>query len=271
MFKPYTSLLLVLWLLFSLPPCHAKGQNKRDSKNQMNVNKQEYQSYTDTITLNGHNFFYACEGYGRPVILIHGNGGSHNDLETMHRQLAQAGFLVYAMDSRGQGANKPVEEYHYKEMAEDVLSFIKAKKISKPAIFGWSDGGIIALELESMHPGTCSMIVTSGANVTADNAIDPKVFDEIFGSSDSLPPLVRMMKEEPNMTSDDLQRIKCPTLICAGENDLILPEHTRFIAENIPGAKMLILPGEDHGSHIWHNPKMGNIVLKFMKEAEQKQ
>ncbi len=84
-----------------------------------------YESYTDTVEVNGVSLFYAAEGSGKPVILLHGNGGSHNDLETTHRELAQAGYMVYALDSRGQGANKPLPEYHYKDMAADVYEFIK--------------------------------------------------------------------------------------------------------------------------------------------------
>ncbi len=228
-----------------------------------------YVSYTDTIELNGQQLFYAVEGRGKPVILIHGNGGSHGDLETTQRQLAQAGYTVYVMDSRGQGTNEPLPEYHYKDMARDVKAFIDAKGIDHPAVFGWSDGGIIALELESMFPGTCSLLVTSGANVTAKNAIDPKAFDEIFGTRenvDSMPPLVRMMFLEPNMTSADLARIRVPVLVCAGENDLITREHTQLIADQLPRGEVYIVPGEDHGSHIWHNLKMGNILLDYFKK-----
>ena len=62
----------------------------------------DYASYTDTIEVNGVSLFHAAEGAGKPVILLHGNGGSHNDLETTQRELAQAGYMVYALDSRGQ-------------------------------------------------------------------------------------------------------------------------------------------------------------------------
>lgn len=86
-----------------------------------------YESYTDTAQVNGVSLFYAAEGCGRPVVLLHGNGGSHNDLETTQRELAQAGYMVYALDSRGQGANERLEEYHYKDMATDVYEFIRLK------------------------------------------------------------------------------------------------------------------------------------------------
>ena len=86
---------------------------------------RQYESYTDTAQVNGTSIFYAAEGAGKAVILLHGNGGSHNDLETTQRDLAQAGYMVYALDSRGQGANARLSEYHYKDMATDVYEFIK--------------------------------------------------------------------------------------------------------------------------------------------------
>ena len=233
-----------------------------------NSQNGQYQSYTDTIELNGLKFFYAAEGAGKPVILIHGNGESHSYLETTQRQLAQAGYMVYALDSRGQGANEPVAEYHYKDMANDILAFIKAKGLDRPAVFGYSDGGIIALELESMHPGTCSLIAVSGANITADNAFDPQLSVELFGTRhniDSMPPLVRMMALEPNMTKADLERITVPALVCAGENDLIYRHHTELIDSLLPNSELCIVPNADHGSHIYHDPRMGTILLDFFR------
>lgn len=154
-------------------------------------------------------------------------------------------------------------------MAEDVFAFIQQKGLRRPAVYGWSDGGIVALELESMHPGTCSLLVTSGANVTAENALVPEVFDAIFSEAmqaETVPPLVRMMLDEPDMTAEDLQRIAVPVLVCAGTNDLILPGHTRMIAETLPKGEMLIVPDADHGSYIYHNPQMGEIMLDFLKK-----
>lgn len=227
----------------------------------------KYVSYTDTIEVNGQSLFYAVEGAGKPVVLIHGNGGSHNDLETTMRQLAQHGYLVYAFDSRGQGANAPLSEYHYADMSEDTYQFIQKLNIGKPAVFGWSDGGIIALMTEVLHPGTFSLIITSGANTTCTGALDDEVFTAIFGGPDSeRTPLVQMMYDEPNMTTEELQTIQCPTLICAGENDLILEQHTRYIADCIPNATVKIFEGADHGSHIWHNTLMGEAILEYFNQ-----
>lgn len=224
-----------------------------------------YKSYTDTIEVNGVSLFYAAEGAGKPVILLHGNGGSHNDLETVHRQLAQAGYMVYALDSRGQGANPRLDEYHYKDMAADVYEFIKAKGLEKPAVFGFSDGGNIALQLEVMYPGTLGAIATGGANIFVEGSLIPE-FAEGFLSQPTDEPLVIMMQNEPTMTVEDMKTIGCPALIMSGEHDLILADHTRLIGENIPSGEARIIPGEDHGSYICNSPKLAPILLEFFSE-----
>ena len=224
-----------------------------------------YESYTDTAQVNGVSLFYAAEGAGKPVILLHGNGGSHNDLETTQRELAQAGYMVYALDSRGQGANQRLDEYHYKDMATDVYEFIKMKDLDKPAVFGFSDGGIIALQLEVMYPGTLGAIVTGGANIFVEGALIPE-FAEGFLAQPSTEPLVIMLQTEPNMTVEDMAGIGCPSLIMSGEKDLIQTDHTRLIGENIPDGRVKILPGEDHGSYICNSSKLAPLMLEFFKE-----
>lgn len=224
-----------------------------------------YESYTDTVEVNGVSLFYAAEGSGKPVILLHGNGGSHNDLETTHRELAQAGYMVYALDSRGQGANKPLPEYHYKDMAADVYEFIKLKGLEKPAVFGFSDGGIVALQLEVMYPGTLGAIVTGGANIFVKDALIPS-FAEGFLAQPSTEPLVIMLQTEPSMTVEDMKGIGCPSLIMSGEHDLIRQEHTLLIGENISSGRPVIIPGEDHGSYICNSPKLAPLILDFFEE-----
>jgi pimeloyl-ACP methyl ester carboxylesterase len=224
-----------------------------------------YESYTDVAEVNGVSLFYAAEGAGKPVILLHGNGGSHNDLETTHRALAQAGYMVYALDSRGQGANGRLDEYHYKDMAADVYEFIRLKGLEKPAVFGFSDGGIIALQLEVMYPGTLGAIITGGANIFVEGALIPE-FAESFLAQPSTEPLVIMLQTEPNMTVEDMKTIKTPSLIMSGEHDLIKADHTRLIGENIQDACVKIIPGEDHGSYICNSPKLAPLILDFFNE-----
>lgn len=231
-----------------------------------------------TIEVNGVSLVYQRVGRlsGQPVVLLHGNGGCHEHLSVMAQQLDSAGYLVYALDSRGQGANAPLQEYHYADMAEDVYAFCQALGIEQPVVFGWSDGGIVALLTEVLHPGTFRAIAVSGANITPEGIVG---FEEMRRAltTDSLgnaivpAPLHKMMLTEPHITPAELGTIACPTLVVAGEHDLILEEQTRLIARSIPHGSLLILRGEDHGSHIWQNPKMGRVLLDYIGQVLQPQ
>lgn len=221
-----------------------------------------YVSYTDTFDAGDVTLFYAAEGAGRPVILLHGNGGSHNDMETTTRQLAQAGYMVYALDSRGQGANAPLAEYHYHDMATDLHEFITAKGLERPAVFGFSDGGIVALMTEVMYPGTLGAIATGGANIFVRGSLVPEFEAEFFAQTNPNP-LNIMMLNEPTMSAEDMQTISCPALILSGDSDLIRPEHTQLIGESIPSGEWMIVPNADHGSYIYHSPRIGHLLLDF--------
>ncbi len=221
------------------------------------------------IDVNGVNLLYQIKGNedGKPVILLHGNSGEHDHFSLMVDQLDSAGYLVYAIDSRGQGANKPLSEYHYIDMANDLAEFIEKLDIEKPAIFGWSDGGNVALQMEVLHPNTAGLIITAGANLYPEGVKSD--FWQEFKKEllrDTIPPLTKMMLLEPQMTPEDMQTIQCPALIMAGEFDLIDPAHTQMIADNIPAGEVLFVPGEDHGSFIYKSPKIGKLLLQYLKK-----
>jgi pimeloyl-ACP methyl ester carboxylesterase len=152
-------------------------------------------------------------------------------------------------------------------MANDLYEFIEKLDLYHPAIFGWSDGGNIALQMEVLHPQTAGAIITAGANLYPEGVVAS--FWEEFKKElekDSLPPLTKMMLLEPQMTANDMQGIQCPALITAGEHDLIDPAHTQMIAHNIPQGEMYIVPNEDHGSFVYKSPIIGEIVLKYLKK-----
>lgn len=225
-----------------------------------------YPESTATIDVNGVNLLYGVRGPedGYPVILLHGNGGSHIKMRTQAMQLAKAGYRVYSPDSRGQGANALLEEYHYADMAEDTYQFIKKLGLNKPYIYGWSDGGIIALMLEMTHTGTCGKIAISGANLTPDCGDGFEEFKAWILENGT--PLAMMMLSEPDIDPKELNVITCPTLVTAGSEDLISPEHTKLIADNIPGSQLLILQGKDHGNYIKRSPIMGRLLIDFFAE-----
>ena len=154
-------------------------------------------------------------------------------------------------------------------MANDLAEFIDKMNLKHPAIFGWSDGGNIALQMEVLHPGTAGVIITAGATLFLEG-VKADFWAEFSKEllKDSIPPLTRMMLLEPQMTAEDMQTIQCPALITIGEFDLIDESHTRMIADNIPLGEMRIIPGEDHGSFVYKSPKIGEIIIQYLKEKK---
>ena len=209
-------------------------------------------------------------GKDRPIVLVHGNGEDHHLFDTEIRQLAEAGFTVYAPDSRGHGkttfvSDEPVTEYHYADMAEDIYQFIKELGLKKPALYGHSDGGIIALLLEINHPGTLGIMAASGTNLSPQGLIPSFIEEYTEINKKEEDPLVTLMLTEPHIDPESLKKIRIPVLVTAGDNDLILRSETEKIAAALPNSEMVIVENADHGSYIVDSEIMGKLLLDFLQ------
>lgn len=216
------------------------------------------------IQLNGQVLFYEKTGEGAPVILLHGNGESHEIFDVLSEKLAME-HTVYAIDSRGQGGSATPKAYHYQDMAEDVLCFITSLDIHKPSLIGFSDGGITALLLAMEHSSLLSSVVICGANLSPKGLKGSALREIKKDYKRTHSPLQKMMLEEPNICLSDLNKISVPALICAGSHDLIKPKETAAIVQNIPGAKMHLFNGETHSSYITHSDALLPILDLFWK------
>ncbi len=225
-------------------------------------------SAENIIEVNGVSIHYAVIGEGRPVVLVHGNGESHDLFDTQIGQLTGAGYRVYAPDSRGHGNNEPLDEYHYADMAEDMYRFIQALNLNKPAFYGHSDGGIIGLLLEITHPGTLGLLAASGANLSPAGLRKDFIDKYTEINRQSPDPLLTLMLTEPHIDPEALRDISIPVLITVGEDDLILPEETKRITDNLKDVKTITVKGEDHGSYIENSEIMGNLLIDFLKDRE---
>ncbi len=222
----------------------------------------------ECIRVNGVSLRYAVAGEGRPVVLVHGNGESHDLFDTQIGQLTAAGYRVYAPDSRGHGANPPLPEYHYADMAEDIYQFITALGLERPYFYGHSDGGIIGLLLEMIHPGTLGKLAASGTNLSPEG-LTPDFLAWCAGQNERSPdPLVTLMMTEPHIDLEELRRIRIPVLLTVGSDDVVLPAESRRIAAALPDARLVVVEGEDHGSYIEGSGIIGRLLLGFFGENE---
>ena len=214
------------------------------------------------MELNTGSVMLHCEqaGSGRPLILLHGNGESSGIFDRAIPRLAER-FTVYAIDSRGHGQSSPVSEYHYADMAQDVADFIRLTGLEKPLVYGFSDGGILALLLAIRQPELIGGIITSGVNVRPDGLKRRWLWLMRLTNLLRPDPLVTLMLTEPDITDDELRTIRCPALITAGSRDMLRQSHMRHIAQTIPGGRYLLMEGETHGSYIVHSERIAQVIL----------
>ena len=215
------------------------------------------------IQLNSQVICYEKTGEGTPVILIHGNKEDHHIFDELVEVMSRE-HTVYAMDSRGHGESATPKEYHYSDMADDVINLIEALDIISPALVGYSDGGIVALLVAIRASNKLSRIVCCGANLSP-AGIHHKDLREIKKDyKRDNDPRTLMMLVEPDIDTSELQRISVPALVIAGEKDCIKERETNRIASNIKNSQILILPGEDHSSYIEHTDKIYNYIYRFL-------
>ena len=211
---------------------------------------------TGSVTLH-----YEKAGEGRPLILLHGNGESSAIFDAAIPRLSER-FSVYAIDSRGHGQSSPVGEYHYADMAQDVADFIRLLGLERPIVYGFSDGGILALLLAIRHPDMIGGIIGSGVNVRPDGLRRRWLWLFRLMNLFRPDPLMKLMLTEPDISDEELRSIRCQAVITAGSRDMLREKHMRHIAEAIPGGKFLLLQGEDHGSYIVHSGRIAEIILQ---------
>ena len=202
------------------------------------------------IQLEGQILYYEKKGEGeKDLILLHGNGEDHSIFDELIKALPDD-YTIYAIDTRGHGLSATPSEYHYEDMATDLINFIEGLDIKAPTVFGFSDGGITALLAASKKPELFSDIIACGANSNPKGLtfFARSEIKKQFKKNGS--PLTEMMLKEPDLSDDILKRITCPVLLVYGQHDMVKEKDGKRMAGIIPDCRMEVLPGEDHGSYV---------------------
>lgn len=240
---------------------------------------------------------------GEPLVFLHGYGESWRSWEPVLPFLPRD-LRIVAPSLRGHGeSDKPDCCYRQADFAADTLALLDALDIERATLVGFSMGSLVAHKLAIEQPERVARLVLVGSapkveedeesrllGVALDRMTEP--LDLVWlrelhqGSAAApLPPdFLETMAEEARkvplrvwrqslagMTAEDhaarLGEIEAPTLLVWGEEDPLLPPAERDrMARQIPGARLLVLPGLAHAVH-WEDPKRFARELAAFLEA----
>ena len=220
-------------------------------------------------------------GTGKPLVLLHGNGGSISSMSSIIPYFSKK-YRTIALDSRAHGKSVDSgDSLSFEMMADDVASLLDEMKIDSAYIIGWSDGGIIALDLALRHAEKIRKLVSTGANLWPDStALIPGLWKDekkYYDSQKDKPKITSDEKnywkvfmldwEQPNISLTSIRKIQTPSLIICGDHDIIRIEHTVQIFQNIPGAKLWILPNSGHDTLIEYPGEFCETADQFFSSA----
>ncbi len=231
----------------------------------------------------GRRMYYEIHGAGSPLVLLHGGGSTFRGSFANQIAVFARTHRVIGVEQFGHGhSDDVVGDLSYSRMAEDTADLLRQLHVEHADIVGWSDGGIIGLILAVRHPELVRRLVVSGANIRPDGlepepaapAAPPQPAPEPAGVPDrgaimsgKLAKLWRTAPTAADITYEQLATIRAPTLVMAGEDDVVRPEHTREIARLSPHARLCILPGTPHSTFSSRPDLVNPLILSFLADA----
>ena len=245
--------------------------------------------------VNGINMYYEIHGKGNiPLVLIHGGGstiestfGNILPLLSKHHKI-----IAVELQAHGRTSDRDGPE-SFEQDADDVAALLKYLKIDKANFFGFSNGGTTSLQIGIRHPQIVNKLVVVSASSKRDGLV-PGFFEGMENATiDNMPKPLKdaYLKVAPNknglivmftkdrdrmrgfkdISDDALRSIKAPTLLLAGDKDVVVPEHLVQMSKLISNSRLAILPG-DHGSFIGEvcsyqqDSKMPEITVNIINE-----
>lgn len=227
----------------------------------------------------GIKLYYEVYGTGKPLLMIHGNGGDISSFSKNIPYFAKH-YQVIAVDSRAHGKSVDTgDSLNFEMMADDFADLLTALHIDSAYVVGWSDGGINALLLAMRHPQKVKKLVATGANLWPDStALMPSLWkqqqkayqenkDSVFTDTAKKNnwKVFKLDVFQPNIPLQALNAIRIPALIVAGDRDVIVPEHTVAIFRHIPKAQLWILPNSGHATLVDHADEFNRKTDEFFR------
>lgn len=220
---------------------------------------------------------YIEAGSGFPLVLLHGNGEDHTYFKHQLGPFSDH-YRVLAPDTRGHGGSPRGDApFMLEQFAEDLKDFLDERGVERCHLLGFSDGANIALLFALKHPEYVEKLILNGADLSPRGVKLSTQIPIVLGwgllqvirrfDKKALPKweMLDLMTTQPHIEPDSLAALAMPTLVVAGDRDMIRDSHTRRIARSIPGARLAILTGGHFiAAQQWE--RFNHLILEFLAE-----
>jgi pimeloyl-ACP methyl ester carboxylesterase len=175
-------------------------------------------------TPEGISIRYEEFGSGRPLVLAHGFGVSHDmwwpQVDALSRQ-----YRLITWDARGHGASsapRDAESYSMPALAGDLRALLEAlDAVDGAVIGGMSFGGQIALQYTVDHPDDVHALILSDSTTRGDAPAVVREVPYMFRGDHGLEGAYVAMDTRPDLTPQ-LPSLAMPTLVIYGEQDQMI-------------------------------------------------
>ncbi len=221
---------------------------------------------------NGIQLYYEIYGVGKPLVLIHGGGSTIQTtfehaipLFSKNRKLIGVELQAHG---RTEDRNKPLS---FEQDADDIAALLDNLHIEKVSLFGFSNGGMTAIQFAIKYPNKCDKIIAASV-VLKRNGTFPQFWDFMKNSTfNDMPETYKnaFLTHTPNkqkllnmhqkcadrmnnfqdFEDTDLKKIQAEVLLINGDKDVATNEHIVAMSQLIPNCQLAIIPG-GHGAYI---------------------
>lgn len=235
-------------------------------------------SYLD---LGSARLWYEERGTGEPLVLLHGGLG---DGRVFYNNLAALAdrFRVYQVDLRGHGRSPDLPgPLGPTQFADDLVAFLEKAVGTGATLAGYSIGATTALLTAVARPDLVDRLVLISGVFHRDGYLMPPsteggvppVLAQLYAEVTPHEPdhlevvlgkLAESARTEPALTSEELGRVHCRTLVMAGDDDLVSHPHTLALYQALPHAELAIVPGTSHNLLLEKPELCTHLVRKFL-------
>jgi pimeloyl-ACP methyl ester carboxylesterase len=225
------------------------------------------------VNIGALRMYYEEAGTGPALVLLHGGGSTaQTSFGRIIPELSRRHHVI-APEQQAHGHTADIDRpLSFEQMADDTAALLEQLQVRDADIIGFSNGGMVALQLAIRHPRLVRRLVLCSSFHAHEGFIQslregfdqppnagsmPKPLREAYEAASPHPDAgafvaktVAMMRSFADLTPQTLHAIGAPALVMAGDRDVITQEHAVALARLLPHAQLAILPDAQHGQYI---------------------